>query len=484
MRLFWKIFFGTMLISALCFVVGGSILIQSSFSQLLNREIEAAFQQNNIVIFALLGEVADKSRDLEHSKKEFEVYEKISRVAQSIIIQQSEAQLKFVLLERDGETLYSSFEKVSISDLLLEELSWTESQHVIFKSGERYIIQALTPASLFGKSFYVMTQRDVTALFAGENKQLQMLFLVVCGMLLAAGLMIYVLIKVVLRRIFQLTVAAEAISSGDLSQRVAVSGNDEVTRLSQNFNRMAEELQVKIGALKEVAENRERFVAAFAHEIKTPLTAIIGYADLLRGKPLSEKRTQMCAEYIFSEGMRLESLSMRLLRLMVVKQQPMNLQRVYMPTFFEEVKMMMMPQMMKSNILVEWTIESGDVRMDSDLMKAVFVNLIDNARKSLSDEGVINICGHREKGYYHVSIEDNGCGISQQDIDKIMEAFYMVDQSRTCKEGGVGLGLSICDEILKHHGFELSFHSVLGLGTKVTVKMKGGEFDKEGVSKG
>ena len=108
-------------------------------------------------------------------------------------------------------------------------------------------------------------------------------------------------------------------------------------------------------------------------------------------------------------------------------------------------------------------------------MKTVCLNLLDNARKAVSENGKIYLKGNRlEKGYQFI-IKDNGCGMAAEELNKIKEAFYMVDKSRSRSAGGAGLGLALCDQIIKIHQGTIDFESTLGKGTTVTVVIRSKE---------
>ena len=131
---------------------------------------------------------------------------------------------------------------------------------------------------------------------------------------------------------------------------------------------------------------------------------------------------------------------------------------------------------MKENQIQFFTkIELGELYIEPDLMKTVCLNLLDNARKAVSENGKIYLKGNRlEKGYQFI-IKDNGCGMAAEELNKIKEAFYMVDKSRSRSAGGAGLGLALCDQIIKIHQGTIDFESTLGKGTTVTVVIRSKE---------
>ncbi len=221
------------------------------------------------------------------------------------------------------------------------------------------------------------------------------------------------------------------------------------------------------------ARRQEDFIGSFAHELKTPLTSIIGYADMLRSSQLDEEHRFLAASYIFTEGKRLESLSLKLLDLLVLKNGEITRRPVEAGPFLKELEGMLRPVMKAEDIRLKVKYEDGVFVGDRDLVKTVLINLADNARKAIDGGGTIVIIGKPEKEGYAFYVRDTGKGIPREEIRRITEAFYMVDKSRSREKGGAGLGLSICQEIVLLHKGKMEFSSVPGEGTMVRVTIPG-----------
>ena len=227
--------------------------------------------------------------------------------------------------------------------------------------------------------------------------------------------------------------------------------------------------------LQEALNRQEIFVGNFAHELKTPLTSMIGYGDMLRSKKLSEEQIISYSDLIVQEGKRLEVMSMKLMELIVLKKQDFEMVETNIVDFFDEIKAIVAPIMRNSKIDFKVSVEHDVVLIENDLMKTVCLNLLDNARKAVIDNGIIEFMGVKDIDGYRIVIKDNGCGIDAKEIDKIKEAFYMVDKSRSRSAGGAGLGLAICEQIIKLHHGKMIIESIKNQGTIVTVLLKGGE---------
>lgn len=475
MKFFWKIFFTTMFISVTCTAFVGYLLINSSFRTLLNYEAQTTDEFGEIVYYSLINELKDiqlSLYSLSEEEKKGTVGKTLRELAQSIQINSTNQKVTFAIADKNGSIIFSSLwenlDKTALSSLQENEKVWT-----LKKKDNTVYMQTLRPLNYGENTFYIENIKDVTFVFDNQTAQFQTLLKLMTIMLVFGGLVTYFISKLLVNQIISLTKVTKDISDGLLNKRVSVTGKDEISILSQNFNQMADDLEEKIHQLQEEAERKELFVGAFSHELKTPLTSIIGYADLLQRNKLDNENMYLCANYIFTEGQRLEKLSMKLLDLIVLKKQELQVVPTNLEHLLHSICQSFLPQLKQCHIALTCNIEPATIPLESDLMKTVFVNLIDNAKKAIDTNGFISIKGSWCQNGYILSIQDNGKGIDQQDLTKIKEAFYMVDKSRARKHGSSGLGLAICDEILKLHGFSIDFVSEVGVGTTVTLTMKG-----------
>ena len=119
--------------------------------------------------------------------------------------------------------------------------------------------------------------------------------------------------------------------------------------------------------------------------------------------------------------------------------------------------------------------ERGKVRLEPDLVKSLRYNLIDNAAKAVEQDGIVAVRASLIPGGCQIQVLDNGRGMEQEELTKITEAFYRVDKARSRKQGGAGLGLALCKEIVELHHGSIQFISAPGVGTRVTVMLYGSE---------
>lgn len=233
------------------------------------------------------------------------------------------------------------------------------------------------------------------------------------------------------------------------------------------------ELEHSMSNLEDVANRREEFIASFAHELKTPLTAIIGYADMLRSKDMSPKSRFTAAGYIFSEGKRLEALSLKLMDIIVAGKAGFDTRKFEVGYFIRSIAAVTVPSLSNDGLTLDMRWEPGEIEVEPDLFKTLMINLVDNARKASHKNDTIELFGKAEGDGYALYVRDHGRGMKKEELGKITEPFYMIDKSRSRAQNGAGLGLALCQRIAELHGTRLEYDSELGKGTTVRIFLKG-----------
>ena len=268
--------------------------------------------------------------------------------------------------------------------------------------------------------------------------------------------------------------ASRELARGNLSYRAPVRSRDEVGQLASDFNRMAGQLEQNVNRIQETMALQERFMADFSHEMKTPMTSIIGYADLLRSQVLTPDEQMDAANYIFSEGKRLEALGLKLLDMLSLDQSKLQLVPASPADLVAGLLEHLKRVYAQKGIALQYRTAEGMCFLEPDLFKTLLVNLMDNARKALDNGGYIYVWQEMLPDGCRVRVLDNGRGIPPEALTHLTEAFYRVDKSRSRAQGGAGLGLSLCNEIVQLHGGTMQFESRVSNGTVVTVELKGG----------
>ena len=280
---------------------------------------------------------------------------------------------------------------------------------------------------------------------------------------------IFILSSFLTKPLERLNEVSDEMAEGNYKMRVNVKSDDEIGQLALKFNHMAASVENHVDELQQQIKRREQFVADFTHEIKTPMTTIIGYADTMRSIELPRIDQITYLNYIFSAGKRLEIMSQKLFELIYLNRHDIETNPINTQLFTKEIEEFALPILSKKDIKLICDIENAVILANKDLLATAFINFIDNARKASEEHTTILLSGKREKEAYVFSVKNEGIGISEENLNKICDEFYMVDKSRSRKEGSAGLGLSLASLIVKCHGATLNIESKEGVGTTIFV---------------
>lgn len=467
MKLFWKLFCSMVITTSLACSLGGYILIDAQFRTSLDREVTAVYEENDLLRYTLAREIQTHPA-MDRAG--------LSQAVQNITISTGRGKVAFRISDEAGAAVSVNgslpVEAVGLTAGLGPDRRGWELAPV---SNGRVYLHAASPLALGGGTLYLENCREVSSLFVSRREQYQSFFYMMLALTGAVGVLSLLISGLMARPLSRLSAAARRMAAGELDVRVRVDSGDEVGQLAADFNAMAAQLERQVQELKDAARRQEDFIGSFAHEIKTPLTSIIGYADLLRSRPATAKQVQDSAGYIFREGRRLEALSRKLMDLIVLDKQDFPMRPVPMDAFLRRTGGALRPTLEQADIQLEISAQAAVIPLEPDLMETVCLNLLDNARKAMDRGGRILLEGFPEPGGYCIRVTDTGKGIPAAELDRITEAFYMVDKSRSRAQGGAGLGLAVCQRIVALHGGAMDFQSAEGAGTEVQVHLRGGE---------
>ena len=375
------------------------------------------------------------------------------------------------VLTLDGETLFSSL-SIDPGDYLTPDdnspkryTGTVGGRQLLIVGSDARLPNAIARSHEGGCFIYIV--QDITPIY-DQIHSLIGRFVLLGAVCIGLGLLlIALLVRRSLRPLQELQSAASHIAAGNYSERVKAVSTDEVGALAQDFNVMAESVEQRIDELTETAERQRLFIGGVTHEFKTPLTALLLNADSLQNTYLDEEERSTALARIEHQTRWLERLVQKLLKLITLNQTP-ELQPVSVPELLDRVRESTADTLAARGVSLETDCRVESLELDADLMQDVLVNLVDNAGKA-SREGQTVTLSADETGF---AVRDQGCGIPQEEIDRITEPFYMVDRSRSKKLGGVGLGLALVKKIVKAHGGGLEIESTVGDGTTVMVKLQ------------
>lgn len=332
----------------------------------------------------------------------------------------------------------------------LPELLNTETRATLLDGvSERLLI-----AHALDGEITLLTALDVSPVYALRRELLRgAAALGLIGLALAGALAIWIS-GVLTRPLSQLADAAAKLADGDYAAPLPAAKNDEMNALIRAFSRMSAAIDERETALRTQADERQALIDALAHEMRTPLTAILGGARLLQQSRLSGSQQSELLDTMAREASRLSTMDERLLLLTRLDHEA--------PAFAP----------FDSQAMAREALSVFDgVRLEGD--DAVFVgereltilllrNLVVNAQRAGGKEAV-RVTLHPD-GF---DVTDYGCGMTKEQIARAFEPFYKADKARTRSAGGAGLGLPLCRKIARLHHGELHMESEIGRGTRV-----------------
>lgn len=368
-----------------------------------------------------------------------------------------------IILTAADDVVYNA---TSIDPALYLPLETQGKRYVITDIDEKTMLIVGDRLSVRGTdySFYRIT--DVTSVYTDLLALSHRFSRISLLVILCTAALITLLVRTILRPIQRLKESTSLIAAGVYDRRIAVDEPDEVGSLAMDFNVMAQAVENRVEALKEEAERRTLFVSALTHELKTPMTSIKGNAETLLMTKMDEEEREAALLQIDADCTRVERLSHKLMQLLVLKRsgdiepEPQSVAEL-LAMVCDAAK----EQLKQRGLTLRVENHMQQLKMDKDLLCELLLNLIDNAGKASPRGSVIAL---RARGDI-ISVSDSGHGILPEELHRLTEPFYMVDKARSRKQGGMGLGLALAQEIARLHGAHLAFESEVGKGTTVKV---------------
>lgn len=411
---------------------GMALVVSRSFALTMERERARALGEEAAIARALTLETAEGN---------------VGRsTASTLQTRYGSSELTIYLLQ-NGETITG--EALPTAQKLPELLNTETRATLLDGESERLLI-----AHALGGEITLLTALDVSPVYALRRELLRgAAALGLIGLALAGALAIWIS-GVLTRPLSQLADAAAKLADGDYAAPLPAAKNDEMNALIHAFSRMSAAIDERETALRTQAEERQALIDALAHEMRTPLTAILGGARLLQQSRLSGSQQSELLDTMAREASRLSTMDERLLLITRLDHEA--------PAFAP----------FDSRAMAREALSVFDgVRLEGD--GAVFVgereltillmrNLVVNAQRAGGKEAV-RVTLHPD-GF---DVTDYGCGMTKEQIARAFEPFYKADKARTRSAGGAGLGLPLCRKIARLHHGELHMESEIGRGTRV-----------------
>lgn len=311
---------------------------------------------------------------------------------------------------------------------------------------------------------------NITENIIDMNNIKNTLLLICCLFAAITALILGLILTWIFKPLTSVSKISRKIAGGHYAERINVKGRNELATMADDFNSMAHEIERQISVLEDEAVSKQQFIDNFAHEIRTPLTSIYGYAEYMQKAPVKAEEIIDSTQFIMDSADHMKNIANSLLELATLRNYTPVKSEIQISTVFEDVKHTLKKAM--SEKAIKLICESGDEVLygQYDLIKSLLVNLCLNSINACPREnGVLMLKSERLGKTIILSITDNGCGIPKESLSKVTEPFYRVDKVRSREQGGAGLGLALCQQIVLAHGAEMTVTSELEKGTNVSI---------------
>ncbi|GAB4546065.1 MAG: ATP-binding protein [Anaerolineales bacterium] len=290
------------------------------------------------------------------------------------------------------------------------------------------------------------------------------IFISAAGAALFALVLGALLSRAVTRPLLELTRATRALAAGNFEQRVPVRSKDEIGELASSFNKMNEDLARSFNL-------RKQMTADIAHELRAPLSLIIGHAEGVHDGVLQPTRENF--EIIREEAERLEKLvnDLRTLSLADAGKLSVEFQRIEMNQFLRDVQKRYAASFANKRVELALTsaLEALYANIDPSRFGQALNNILDNALRYTPEGGRVSVALSAGKENMTVSVQDSGEGVGAEEAQRLFDRFYRVDEARNRDDGGSGLGLAITKSIIEMHGGSVWAESEKGRGVKISI---------------
>ncbi len=456
MKFSFKIVIGTMLIVVIMFSLSGILLIHENFKSSFQLQVDTDIEEHNVEKYSIENNINENIMDdgsLDRIKLESYLYTLTSYLTYS----------RKLMIDVNDETIWNNVpfdidkEKLKSGDYITSN----ESKKYFVISSQIFINE---------ETIWITSVYDITGVFEVRNNNLRVFYIIDIILLTLCGCFTTLFARLLTKPIKELNDVTKAMAGGELDTQIAITSDDEIGELAKSFQVMVESIKEKISELELSVKQREDFVANFTHELKTPMTSIMGYSKILKQDLYSKADKEKALDYIHSETKRLDILSHKLLDLMELSQGHIHLHEIDAPHLFQTLQELADQRLDPIHLTVQ--AEACTILGDEDLLITCIMNLLENVQKASEPEAEIRLSGCLRKDHYRIDVVDHGKGMELAEIKRITESFYRIDRSRSKSQGGYGIGLSICSKIARLHHSELTFISEIGKGTTVSLELE------------
>ncbi|MBD5638935.1 HAMP domain-containing protein [Clostridium botulinum] len=391
---------------------------------------------------------------------------------------------EITLYSQSGEILWDSYaekdNKDSHEDLKLALKGKTS--YSINKRNSKTFVSLSCPITLDNNNIGILRYtRDYTRLYKGNDHIINTIKIIAITLFLFIVLLSSILAKHITRPIIKLQEASRKVEDGDFEVKIRPSSKDEIGELAKSFKSMVDTIKEQIvtikkdrDTLKELEMSRKIFFDNVTHELKTPITTILGYSQIIEENGFTDEEFfKKGIGHVIQESERLNRMVVELLNLSknTYKDFSYEFTTIDLSNILNSTCEEMIIKAKRYNMVIKSKIEYGiKIKGDRDKLKQVFINIIDNAIKYGYVNSTIKVRCYTKNNDAIIEVEDKGDGIASKDIENIFQPFFRVNKKSSREKGGNGLGLAIVKAIVEKHDGKISVESQVKEWTKIIIE--------------
>lgn len=457
---FWtKVYFSVLILFLLVFNLSICWIIYVTQQYMLNAERDKAAEQNYFIKQNLESDMTSLNDNNMLSSDTI-------RNLMNYYGNYSKEKVFFLLLQNNKQIFSNLYFNKNAVDIRILSVRSGQKAEIIEQNNSKYVLIAENISSLKDKYVLVGCYKldGVIEVFSKlQGVYIFTSFIISCIL----AILLAIMIKMSSKPLKQLIIFVNQIKNGQYGIKLKVHGKDEFAMLENNFNEMSEKISRNVQQLNRYMKKKQLFIDNLAHELRTPLTSIYGYAEYIQKAAISEEDKYEATKYIMEESKRLQYMANRLLDITIRRSSDIVVSKINVDVLLEKAVRTVEPALNRKSITANINNGLFFINGEMELIESVLVNLLDNAIKASEENQFIYISVFPTDEGNVIQIKDSGKGISKEHIDHLTEPFYRTDKARSRAEGGVGLGLAICKQIMDMHRGIIKIDSEINKGTTV-----------------
>ena len=453
MTYFYKIYTSIFFSIVLLFGSISFLFLYSVYQNTLKQEKETAVSKEHIVYLLINSKISNRN-------------EKINYQELGDFVKKSSGE-NFFLVDNKDNILYSAEPNLPKEKLTIElppKEDIVQISDVQLVNNKKYL---LLSEKIPDRNFGVVLVDPLVELTKNMEEFKMIYRFLLIGIIIASAIVSFLLANMLIKPIKQLIKTTEDISKGHVEKRVVSPTNDELGELGKGLNNMADKFSKDIDQIQQAKDSQDLFLANLAHEIRTPLTSISGYSQMLKWSDLEPDDLES-VEYIYNESQRLTNLSKDILKLTQLNTYQLEVEPIKTTLIREDLELFFKGNESQHGFSI--SLEESELPLDYNLFKLMAYNIVLNSLNAFEKPSEIEIRGMNQKDSYQLKFSDNGPGIPADLVETVTEAFVTNNESRSDQH--LGLGLSIVQKVVKLHQGNLLIESTERIGTTVIVTFK------------